>query len=58
MCIRWERQSLGKLLSKVSVAEMERAGSAKRLPLLASVNGGGLEGEIRHGFQQVSRLQV
>lgn len=35
---RWERSSLGKLLSKVSVAEMERAGSSKRLPLLANVN--------------------
>lgn len=42
---RWERQSLGKLLSKVSVAEMERAGPSKRLPLLASVNGGELGGE-------------
>ena len=41
---RWERASLGKLLSKVSVAEMERAGSTKRLPLLASVNGGDASG--------------
>jgi hypothetical protein len=41
---RWERASLGKLLSKVSVAEMERAGSTKRLPLLASVNGGDISG--------------